>query len=125
MLFYSTIDLDTHRGELSIIKNILKCKNFIKIDMENSPSKRGLHIRLFCAKDCLKCRRKYDDAIRYTADMKFRQPHQRNILFGKKIKYYPEKGIKIIQIKKSYEDMCGEKSGVYKMPKVKENLKVK
>jgi len=62
--------------------------------MERSTSGRGWHITINCnRKYCLKCRRKFDDPVRFKADTDHREAYQRDVLFERKEMYYPEAGI--------------------------------
>lgn len=117
-IYITTIDLDKDSGKIKMINKILKCKNIINVQIERSCSKRGWHFILFCKNDCLDCRRKFDDATRFIADMTNRKPHQRDVLFYKKEKVYPRLGKRIVQLKDGYKDLDGEKSGTYKIPKI-------
>lgn len=92
---FNTIDLDRNRinERSAIIADVLSCSSVQKTYMERSPSGRGWHIVIICNREgCLRCRRKYDDPIRFKLDMK-RKPYQRNVLFDRKTQYYPEAGI--------------------------------
>ena len=89
----STLDLDTKRGYIQVIKEILKCNDLMTLEIQNSPSKRGFHIILYCKISCLKCRRKYDDGMRYNLDMTKRKSYQRNVLHDKKEMHFPNKDI--------------------------------
>lgn len=114
-LFESTLDLDRDTGKMKALSRMLRCKSLVGTSIERSSSKRGWHIIIKCRKKCLSCRRNFDDRTRFNADMNNRKPHQQNVIFGKKTRFYPEKGIKIIAIKDNFDDPEKEKPGRYKI----------
>lgn len=109
----STIDYDRDRGKLLVMADILRCKGLINLTCERSSSKRGWHFILNCKIACYECRRKYDDPRRYVADMTNRKPYQRDVLFDKKVRFYPDRRIRIVQLKDGVVD--DEVEGVHKI----------
>jgi len=71
-LKHNTIDID------------FKCRYLKKVQTKISPSKKGVHITLWCNKNCEFCRLIYDDLKRYAKD-KNRPEYGKNVLFTKKI----------------------------------------
>lgn len=116
-LFESTLDLDRDSGKIRTLTKILKCKDLINLRIERSSSKRGWHIIILCNKSCLDCREQFDDRTRFNADLMNRHPHEQNVIFGKKTRFYPDKGIKIIAIKEGFVDPEGEVAGAYPIQK--------
>jgi len=86
----NTIDLDaSNKGVLELVlKEIKKCKYVKALWYRRSPSKRGWHIKFYCSKDCDKCRQRFDDVLRYKADMTNRTEMERNVLWS--VKYYKD-----------------------------------
>lgn len=90
---FQTIDLDRRRDLVPCLKWLAKCP-ITSLTVTPSPSGRGWHITIFCRRlNCIKCRRRWDDPVRFLADITNRQPHQRNVLFSRKIRVYPQKGV--------------------------------
>jgi hypothetical protein len=68
----NTIDLD------------FKCKYLKKVETKLSSSRKGVHITLWCKRNCELCRLIYDDLSRYSKD-KNRPEYGKNVLFTKKV----------------------------------------
>lgn len=93
---FTTIDIDRNliKERVEVMSYILSCSSIRQIYMERSTSGRGWHITINCNKKyCLKCRRKFDDPIRFNADINHREQYQRDVLFESKEMHYPEAGI--------------------------------
>lgn len=93
---FQTIDVDRNRVKerTAIATRILECPSIYAVGFERSPSRRGWHVTIFCTrKGCEKCRKKFDDSVRFNADHDHRKSHQQNVLFNIKTRYYPQKGI--------------------------------
>ena len=86
----NTKDLDaSNKGVLELVINeIKKCKYVINLCYRQSASKRGWHIKFYCSKDCDKCRKRFDDVLRYKADITNRKEIERNVLWD--VKYYKD-----------------------------------
>jgi len=82
--FKCTLDIDT--ANKSFIKHItdkiLSCKNCLEILLSYS-SFKGVHIVIYCNKECEICRFVYDDFRRFAYDQN-RPYYARNILFQEK-----------------------------------------
>lgn len=99
--YLNTIDID-HSAKavlFLVLGEIAKCKYVSDIEWRKSPSKRGFHIKFFCSKNCVECRKLYDDQIRINADLTNRKPHNRNILWD--IKSYKDTETGKLIIKKA------------------------
>lgn len=93
---FLTIDVDRNRirERTKIAKQILSCPYVYSTNFERSSSRRGWHITIFCTRSgCEKCRKLFDDRVRFKADHDNRKPHQQNVLFQKKVRHYPREGI--------------------------------
>lgn len=82
--YRTTLDIDKNNRDFisRVITKILVCKNNISMEVSNS-SFKGVHIILFCKKECDICRIVYDDFRRLAYDLN-RPEYARNILFQKK-----------------------------------------
>ena len=85
-----TIDLDkNYKWKLdNAMKSLLASSCIKELKYRKSSSKKGYHIKWFCSKQyCKQCnhiKKTYDDKFRYFADLKYRKPYQRNVLFTEK-----------------------------------------
>ena len=107
-----TIDVDRNRvlERIKIAYHILKCPAVYSVKFERSPSRRGWHVMIFCNRPgCEKCRRLFDDPVRFAADHDNRLPHQRNVLFDQKTLYFPE-----VRVIKKFRKTIGSNTGKIK-----------
>ena len=83
-LFRTTLDIDTTNKDFieHTIKKILNCKYCDELYRRDSCFK-GVHIIIFCVKECEICRFTYDDVRRFAYDQN-RPYYARNILFQEK-----------------------------------------
>ncbi len=95
----NTIDFDhSAKGVLFLLLDKLKeCPYISELQWRQSPSKRGFHIKFQCSKNCIECRKRYDDQIRIYADLTNRKPRERNILWDKKVYMDSDKKKKTIR----------------------------
>jgi wyosine [tRNA(Phe)-imidazoG37] synthetase (radical SAM superfamily) len=70
--------------KLNTIDIDFKCRYLKKIQTKLSSSKKGVHITLWCSRNCEFCRLIYDDLNRYAKD-KNRPEYGKNVLFTKKM----------------------------------------
>jgi hypothetical protein len=78
----NTIDWDFDSATIIVLRKILKCKYLFELTLQRS-SNKNFHFILLCNKNCEKCRKLYDDLVRYEKD-KNRPDYAENVLFEKK-----------------------------------------
>ncbi len=88
---YNTLDIDTTERERvnQIIGKIMQCPYLDDLEVEPSFQK-GVHVKMWCMKECEMCRLVFDDEIRYAYDQ-YRPKYSQNVLFNEK---------KILKVKK-------------------------
>lgn len=81
---YNTIDIDTNDKETvkKILNKIIDCYWLGNLLFDFSLQK-GVHIKLFCKRECELCRLAFDDNMRYSFDND-RVVESRNVLFDTK-----------------------------------------
>jgi len=79
---YNTLDIDDDLsgGKLEKALNFIKkCPYVSEFTFSRSLGGKGWHVRLYCSRNCEKCRKLFDDPIRYRFD-KARKEYSRNVL---------------------------------------------
>ena len=98
-LWLNTIDLDYNeeRRVGEILDKIVECSDLYSLRTEISSSTNGVHLILYCCRDCDLCRLVFDDPVRYAKDLQ-RPVYSRNVLFESKLRVKRGKDLYITKI---------------------------